>query len=90
MKLSVERREAAAAWFAVQRRAVMSIEEREAFDGWRVDPQNLAALNAMHELWGEMAALKAVRPVLHTRSLQRRRIAVGAAAGSQACSRSPP
>lgn len=81
MKLSVDRREAAAAWFAVQRRAVMSIEEREAFDAWRVDPQNLAALNAMHELWGEMAALKAVQPALRTRSLRRRRIAVGSAAG---------
>ncbi|WP_332767742.1 FecR family protein [Phenylobacterium sp.] len=77
----MERREAAAAWFAVQRRAVMSIEEREAFDAWRADPQNLAALNAMHELWGEMAALKAVQPVLRTPSLQRRRIAVGATGG---------
>lgn len=61
MKLSDERREQAAAWFARQRRVAMSIEERAEFDAWRADPQNLAALNAMHELWGEMVGLKEAR-----------------------------
>ncbi len=79
MKIPADRREAAAAWFAAQRRAVMSLEERAAFDEWRADPQNLAALNAMHELWGEMSALKGAaiprRPIL----ADRRRIAAGGA-----------
>ncbi|MBQ1542231.1 hypothetical protein C5708_11395 [Caulobacter sp. CCUG 60055] len=83
MRLSTDRREAAAAWFAAQRRAVMSVEERAAFDDWRADPQNLAALNAMHELWGEMAAIKAAGPQLRA-SVRRRRIGFVAAAAAVA------
>lgn len=61
MKLSPERREAAAAWLAAQRRSVMSIEERAAFEAWKQDPENLKALNAMQALWDEMAGLKGDR-----------------------------
>ena len=79
MRISADRREAAAAWFAAQRRAVMSIEERAAFDAWRADPENLAALNAMHELWGEMSVLKGARIPLESSVAQGRRFALGAA-----------
>lgn len=82
MKFSKERREQAAAWFAAQRRAVMSVEERAAFDAWRADAQNLAALNAMHELWGEMAALKGAQPALQMPSSRNRRTALGAVAAT--------
>lgn len=78
MTVPADRREVAAAWFAAQRRAVMSIEERAAFDAWRDDPQNLAALNAMHELWGEMAAIKDVHSSV-LRPLRRRRTPLVAA-----------
>lgn len=83
MKLSRDRQEAAAAWFAAQRRSVMSIEERAAFDAWRSDPHNLAALNAMHELWGEMSALKGARIPLKAPARRRRSIAIGG--GIAAC-----
>jgi transmembrane sensor len=36
----------------------MSIEERARFDAWRVDPRNQAALDSMHQLWGEVRGLK--------------------------------
>ena len=45
MRLSTDRREAAAAWFAAQRRAVMSVEERAAFDDWRADPNLIKTLS---------------------------------------------
>lgn len=79
MRFSADRREEAAAWFAAQRRAVMSVEERAAFDAWRADPQNLAALNAMHEFWGEMSALKGVEPPMKSSSARPRRLALGGA-----------
>jgi transmembrane sensor len=82
MKLSSDRQAAAADWFAKQRRVVMSIEERAEFDAWCADPENLIALNAMHELWGEMAALKGVRPALKVHMPRRR--AIGAVAASVA------
>lgn len=40
----------------------MSVEERSAFDAWRADPRNQAALDALHEMWGELAVLKYVEP----------------------------
>ncbi len=52
------RQEQAAAWFAAQRAGAMLVEQREAFDLWRADPRNQAALDRMHELWGELAVLK--------------------------------
>lgn len=36
----------------------MTLEERKVFDDWRADPRHQTALNRMHELWGETAALK--------------------------------
>lgn len=57
-RLSDNLREEAAAWFSVQRRGPMSLDERARFDEWRADRQNQAALDAMHQLWGETSALK--------------------------------
>lgn len=55
------RQEQAAAWFAAQRAGVMLVEQRAEFDAWRLDPRNQAALDAMHELWGDLAILKEPR-----------------------------
>jgi transmembrane sensor len=85
MKMPSDRREAAAAWLAAQRRVVMSIEERAAFEAWREDPENLKALNAMQALWDDMAILKGEAPPLAIpvrRVADRRRpAALAAAAG---------
>lgn len=58
-------REEAGQWFAIMRRGATTLEERKAFDRWRADATNQRALDAMHELWGELAVLKtrAVAPV---------------------------
>lgn len=40
----------------------MPAEERIAFDKWRSDPRNQDALDALHELWGELAVLKYLEP----------------------------
>ena len=58
MRLDEQTREEAAAWFSALRRGPMSIDERAAFDAWRADPVHQAALNHMHELWGEVSAIK--------------------------------
>jgi transmembrane sensor len=58
MKFSDQVRNEAASWFAAVRRGPMTIEERQAFDEWRADPIHQAALNSMHELWGEMSGLE--------------------------------
>lgn len=47
----------AARWFAAQRRGAMSLDERLAFDAWRGEPVHQAALNRMHEVWGEVATV---------------------------------
>lgn len=71
--------EAAAEWFAIQRRGPMSLDEREAFDLWRADPRHQAALNRMHELWGETSSLKGANlPIPNTR--RNRLISAGIAA----------
>ncbi|MFY8163741.1 MAG: FecR/PupR family sigma factor regulator [Brevundimonas sp.] len=76
-------REEAAQWFAIMRRGATTLEERKAFDRWRADATNQRALDAMHELWGELAVLKtrtvqpAVRPVPSRRAFM---IAASAAA----------
>ena len=44
----------------------MLAEDRAAFDAWHADPRNQAALNAMHELWGELAILKDAKSVRKT------------------------
>jgi len=43
--------EAAALWFAKSRRGVMALEERAAFDAWRREPANAAALAEMEHAW---------------------------------------
>ena len=58
IRLDETTREEAAAWFAALRRGPMSLDERAAFDAWRSDPKNQAALAGMHELWGEVSALR--------------------------------
>lgn len=58
MKLDDKIREEAAAWFSALRRGPMSIEERDEFDRWRADRAHQAALNHMHELWGEVSAIR--------------------------------
>jgi len=70
--------EEAARWFAAQRRGPMSLEERQAFDAWRADPLHQAALNRMHEVWGELAAAGRVIPQARRRTLLRRRTAFAA------------
>ena len=74
------RQEEAARWFAAQRAGVMLVEDREAFDLWRADPRNQAALDAMHELWGELAVLKDGRAAPVRREQSWRRYAGAAAA----------
>ncbi|WP_312218466.1 FecR domain-containing protein [Brevundimonas sp.] len=70
--------EEAARWFAAQRRGPMSLEERQAFDAWRADPLHQAALNRMHEVWGELAAVGRVIPRARQRTILRRRTAFAA------------
>lgn len=70
--------EEAARWFAAQRRGPMSLEERQAFDAWRADPLHQAALNRMHEVWGELAAVGRVIPRARQRRILRRRTAFAA------------
>lgn len=57
MNLDDKIREEAAAWFATLRRGPMTVAERRDFDDWRADPVHQAALNHMHELWGEVSAV---------------------------------
>lgn len=57
----------------------MSLEERQAFDVWRTDPVHQAALNYMHEVWGELAALGDVVPRARQRTTpHHRRVAIAA------------
>lgn len=73
----------ATAWFAAMRKGVMDADERVAFDRWRADPRNQAALDELHELWGELAFLKYVEPsplTAHPRKPRRLAIAAIAAA----------
>jgi len=62
----------AAAWFAAQRRGPMSVEEREQFDAWRSDWRNQAALDEMHQLWGEISSLRSISPPVRRSPLVRR------------------
>ncbi|MBY8821063.1 FecR family protein [Sphingomonas colocasiae] len=79
MKFSDDIREEAANWFAALRRGPMTVEERSEYDVWRQSPVNQAALNSMHELWGELAGLNpdAVKPQ-HSPVVSRRWLPVAA------------
>jgi transmembrane sensor len=72
------RQDEAAAWFAARRAGAMLAEDRAAFDAWHADPRNQAALNAMHELWGELAILKDAKSV--RKAVRPRRVRTIAAA----------
>lgn len=76
-----DRDDEAAAWFAALRGGPMSLERRTAFDAWRADPRNQAALDAMHELWGETAILKAAPRSAGKRRMLRPLIALAASLG---------
>lgn len=56
------RQDQAAAWFAAERAGVMLVEQRAEFEAWRSDPRNQAALDAMRELWADLAVLKGNEP----------------------------
>jgi ferric-dicitrate binding protein FerR (iron transport regulator) len=43
--------EAAALWFAKCRRGVMAVEERAAFEAWKRDSANAAALAELERVW---------------------------------------
>lgn len=75
-------REEAGQWFAVMRRGATTLEERKAFDRWRADAGNQRALDAMHELWGELAVLKTreVAPAIRSAPSRRAVMSVAAAA----------
>lgn len=70
----------AAQWFAVQRRGPMALEERMAFDAWRADPVHQAALNHVHEVWGELASVGDVVPPVRHQTPKRHHRAIVAAA----------
>lgn len=81
----------AAHWFTVQRRGPMSLDERLAFDAWRRDPLHQAALNRMHEVWGELSFLAGTGTAPRRPRLRRREaiaavlivgVSVGLGAGS--------
>lgn len=56
------RQQEAARWFAAERAGMMLVEQRQEFDAWRADPRNQAALDAMRDLWDDLAVLKDSRP----------------------------
>jgi transmembrane sensor len=81
MKIDDKIRDEAAQWFAASRRGPMALEERAAFDAWRANPLNQAALNHMHETWGELAGLKQIVPGIERRADRRAwRVAAAVAA----------
>ncbi|MDP3737529.1 MAG: FecR domain-containing protein [Hyphomonadaceae bacterium] len=58
----LSRQDQAAKWFAAERAGVMLVEQRAEFDAWKADPRNMAALDAMRELWDDLAVLKGSEP----------------------------
>ena len=52
------RMEDAARWFAVLRRGVMSIEERAAYETWRRDHANRAAMSELEEIWNALGLVE--------------------------------
>lgn len=58
----------------------MSLDERQAFDAWRSHPLHQAALNRMHEVWGELSNVGEMVPAPRRRASGRVRRAALAAA----------
>ena len=79
IKLDETTRDEAAKWFAAMRRGPMDLAERDAFDSWRADPRNQAALSGMHELWGEVSAIRELGVAAPRPSSPMRRMAAAAA-----------
>ncbi len=77
MKFDEQTRESAAKWFAAMRRGPMPVEDRAAFDAWRADPVNQAALGSMHELWGETAGLSRLGVDMPSRRVRPRWVMAG-------------
>jgi len=67
----LSRQDQAARWFAAERAGVMLVEQRAEFEAWKADPRNLQALNAMRELWDDLAVLKGREPAPSKRPLSR-------------------
>jgi transmembrane sensor len=67
----LSRQDQAANWFAAERAGVMLVEQRAEFDAWKADPRNMAALDAMRELWDDLAVLKGRQPTPAKRPLSR-------------------
>jgi len=51
--------EEAALWFARCRRGVMTLEERVAFEAWRLEPANAAAFGELERVWASLQAVQA-------------------------------
>lgn len=75
------RQDQAAAWFAAERAGVMLVDQRAAFESWKADPRNQAALDAMRELWDDLAILKGNGPEPKRAPPMRRRPIAAAAVG---------
>lgn len=73
------RQEEAAKWFAAERAGMMLVEQRAEFDTWRADPRNQVALDAMRDLWDDLAVLKGARPSAQTKPRKRPRALATAA-----------
>ena len=73
------RQDQAAAWFAAERAGVMLVEQRAEFDAWRADPRNQVALDAMRELWDDLAILKGDQPKPSPATATRRLLPIGLA-----------
>jgi len=71
---SSDREEAAARWFATLRRGVMSLEERAAYDAWRSDRRNAAAIAECEAVWEALESVRAefVDAALQTATRSRR------------------
>ena len=78
MMISDDIEQEAARWFAAQRRGPMSLDERQAFDAWRADPLHQAALNRMHEVWGEVSTVGEMGVALRRRKARSHRAAIAA------------
>lgn len=67
----LSRQDQAANWFAAERAGVMLVEQRAEFEAWKADPRNMAALDAMRELWDDLAVLKGRDPTPAKRPMSR-------------------
>jgi len=68
--------EAAALWFAKCRRGVMAVEERAAFEAWRRDAANAAALAELERVWDLLESGQAhIKPAPTAAPMPRQRIA---------------